>query len=223
MGDARAIVTAAKEGDLEEVRRLVQQDRGLLEAIEGYTPLTAAAWGGHVEVIQYLLEEGAQVNLQDVEEFSALICACHNGQIEAIHLLLAHGADTAITDYMGSTPLMTASEEGHTDVVAVLLAHGCGDVDRERPSDDRTALHCACLSGHMRVVRALLGAGADPHVVEGEEGLTPLAMAVQMGREECVAILQVRGCGIWHVADASILMLGPMGVVQGGSAVASSG
>jgi ankyrin repeat protein len=89
---------------------------------------------------------------------------------------------------------MTASEVGHTDVVAVLLAHGCGDVDRERPSNGRRALHYACLNGHAGVAMALLGAGADPHVVI-YRGETPLALAVRNGEEECVAILQVR-CGV---------------------------
>jgi uncharacterized protein len=196
MGDARAVVTAAHDGNLEAVRRLVQRDRGLLEAIGqnwGFTPLTVAAWGGHVEVIRYLVGEGAQVDLQDGAGFSALGCACHNGHIEATRLLLSRGADPAITIDGGKTPLMTASEHGHTDVVAVLLAQGCGDVDRQRSLNGWTALHYACKEGHVGVAMALLGAGADPHVVEDEEGLTPLDMAVQKGGEECVAILQVRG------------------------------
>jgi ankyrin repeat protein len=194
MGDAQAIVDAAHDGDLEAVRRLVQQDRGLLEAIGqngGYTPLTAAAWGGHVEVIQYLLEEGAQVNLQDEAFYSALGCACEKGHTEAAHVLLAHGADPAMAS--NSIPLMTASAHGHTDVVALLLARGCGDVDRQRSPKGWTALHYACKEGHVGVAMALLGAGADPHVVD-YGGETPLAMAVQRGREECVAILQVRCC-----------------------------
>jgi ankyrin repeat protein len=86
MGDARAIVDAAHKGDLEEVRRLVQQDRGLLDVDHGwqgdsYTPLTAAAWAGRVEVMRYLLEEGAQVNLRDEDGSSALECACYNGTL----------------------------------------------------------------------------------------------------------------------------------------------
>jgi dihydrodipicolinate synthase/N-acetylneuraminate lyase len=53
MADARAIVTAAERGDLEEVRRLVQQTHQLLDA-EWYnhTPLTAAAGTGRVEVVR---------------------------------------------------------------------------------------------------------------------------------------------------------------------------
>jgi uncharacterized protein len=213
MGDARAIVDVAHDGDQEEVRRLVQQDRGLLDANDNhFTPLTAAAWGGHVELIGYLLGEGAQVDLQDEADFSPLGCACEKGHTEAAHVLLAHGADPANTSNGGSTPLMIASEHGHTDVVAVLLAHGCGDVDRQHPPNGGTALHYACLNGRAGAAMALLGAGADPHVVN-HHGETPLDMAVQRGREECVAILQVRCCGIWHVVDASILVLGPTGSV----------
>jgi ankyrin repeat protein len=195
MGDPKAIVEAAHNGDLEEVRRLVQQDRGLLDANHGwhgYTPLTAAAWGGHVEVVRYLLEEGAQVDLHDERGFSALGCACKNGHTEATRLLLAHGADPAMASDWGSTPLMLASEYGHADVVAVLLAHGCGDVDQQQSPNGWRALHYACSGGHAGVAMALLGAGADPHVVY--HGETPLAMAVQNGREDCVAILQVRCC-----------------------------
>jgi ankyrin repeat protein len=192
MGEPKAIVDAAEDGDLEEVRRLVQQDRGLLDANDNHsTPLTAAAWGGHVEVMRFLLEEGAQVDLQDPVDFSALGCACEKGHTEAIHLLLAHGADPAIAMGGGATPLFLASGQGHTDVVAVLLAHGCGDVDQESPFNGWRALHYACDEGHAGVSMALLGAGADPHEVE-DHGETPLAMAVQRGREECVAILQVR-------------------------------
>jgi ankyrin repeat protein len=41
------------------------------------------------------------------------------------------------------------------------------------------------------VVRALLGAGADPHVVD-RDGETPLAMALRRAETECVSELRVR-------------------------------
>jgi hypothetical protein len=50
----RAIVDAASEGDLEEVRRLVQQDRRLLDVTWAtkQSPLTAAAELGHIAVVR---------------------------------------------------------------------------------------------------------------------------------------------------------------------------
>jgi ankyrin repeat protein len=193
MADARAIIRAAYHGTLEEVRRLVQQDQGLLDADDGEsTPLTAASGEGRVEVLRYLLGEGAQVNLRNPRDWTALERACYHGRREAVYVLLAHGADAAAADQNGWTPLMVASENGHTDVVALLLAHGCGDIDRRSREMLWTALHHVPSDGPPGVVRALLGAGADPHVVDGD-GETPLAMALRRDDQEYVAVLQVRG------------------------------
>jgi ankyrin repeat protein len=40
------------------------------------------------------------------------------------------------------------------------------------------------------VARALLGAGADPHIVD-RDGQMSLAIAVEEGHAECVAVLEV--------------------------------
>jgi ankyrin repeat protein len=63
---------------------------------------------------------------------------------------------------------MLACKPGHTDIVALLLAHGCGDIDRRHVLGGWTALHQASRwgLGHADVMRELLGAGADPHVVD---------------------------------------------------------
>jgi ankyrin repeat protein len=85
---------------------------------------------------------------------------------------------------------MEASGDGHTDVVALLLAHGCGNIDH-RDLEGWTALHHACRGGRAGVARALLVAGADPHVVD-RLGETPLAAAVGLAQPGCVAELGVR-------------------------------
>jgi hypothetical protein len=69
MADARAIIRGAQHGTLEEVRRLVQQDQGLLDADDGeFTPLTVASGEGCVEVLRYLLGEGGQVKTCGIPE-----------------------------------------------------------------------------------------------------------------------------------------------------------
>jgi ankyrin repeat protein len=187
---APPFIQAAEDGDLEEVRRLVQQDHQLLDAVWRYrTPLTAAAWKGRVEVVRYLLDEGADINLRLAGFHSPLIMACGHGHVEVAALLLARCADTGPSND-GWTPLMAASSGGHTDVVELLLAHGRGDIDQQFPETRQTALHWACFYARAGVVEVLLGAGADPHVVD-RGGYTPLSEAVERGHVECVALLEV--------------------------------
>jgi ankyrin repeat protein len=164
--DIEAIVDAAGDGNLEEVRRLVQQNLMLLDAEWKSTssPLIAAAVEGHLEVVRYLLDEGADINLWTSWYGTAIIAACSNGRLEVAALLLASGADAA-PDRHGWTPLMAASGKVHTDIVELLLAHGCGDVDAQG-FNGYVALHYACTNGGAGVLRALLGAGADPHLVD---------------------------------------------------------
>jgi ankyrin repeat protein len=194
--DKKAVVEAAERGDLDEVRRLVQQDRGLLVAMCGtydwayMSPLSAAAKEGRLEVVRYLLDEGADINLRPPSGYTAVGLACIMGRVEAAALLLARGADISPLAH-GWIPLMGASRSGHADVVELLLAHGCSDIDRYWHSTGQTALHIACSCGRAEILGLLLGAGADPHLVERREGRTPLAIAVAEGKDDCVALLQV--------------------------------
>jgi ankyrin repeat protein len=145
MADASAIIRAAKSGTLEEVRRLVQQDRGLMDAeYDEFTPLTAAAGKRDLNVLRYLLGEGAQVNLRDPRYWTTLDVACLLGHLGTVSLLLANGAAEPVYGY---TPLMRASEQAYADIVALLLAHGCGDIDQQHRTTCATALHYACKRG----------------------------------------------------------------------------
>jgi uncharacterized protein len=190
-GDAHlhAILSAVKRGDLDEVRRLVQQDRQLLDAdYHGATPLKAAASAGRLKVVRYLLDEAAEINRRPGGTISALETACLTGRWEVVVLLLARGADISPSD-CGYTPLHMASPRGHADVCSILLAHGCGDVNHQ-DSHGITALHLASAYGHVDVMMVLRGAGADPLMVD-QEGDTPLSFAVMRGHAACVALLQV--------------------------------
>lgn len=65
----------------------------------GQTALMLAVSHGRMEMVQSLLEQGAQVNLQDDEGSTALMCASEHGHLELVKLLLQQpDCDATLTD-----------------------------------------------------------------------------------------------------------------------------
>jgi ankyrin repeat protein len=167
-----AMFDAIEEDNVEEVKKLLDQDRGLLEARTGEesefelgsTPLIVAAAFGHVQIVTLLLERGAEVGARDDLGVTAILAAASCGHEEIVALLLRHGADGLVRCHGGVTPLQSASRYGQLGVVRLLLQHLNGRGIDDADQAEATALWSACRWGHTEVVRALLMTGADPTI-----------------------------------------------------------
>ena len=126
---------------------------------EPASALYYASFGGLVNVVQYLLSRGADVNAQGRNYGNALSAASNAGHTPIVQLLLEKGADVKAKDEYGETPLWRAAAYGHEAVVQLLLEKGA-DVEGK---DDygRTPLWRAAVNGHEAVFRLLLKKGAD--------------------------------------------------------------
>ena len=89
----------------------------------GGTALMLAAARNHVEMVEFLLAKGADLNLTDQGGGTALIYASWKGNAEIVRVLLDHGADPAASTRDGRTALSVARKEGHPLVVALLEGH----------------------------------------------------------------------------------------------------
>jgi uncharacterized protein len=204
---------AAAAGDLAEVKRLVRQEPGLLNAEygdSGMTPLMLASEKGHLEVVRWLVDKGAALNEQQMFGGTALGMASYCGHPSVVKLLLDRGADPTLTYIGGSTPLMGAASGAHLEIVRLLLRNPIAKETIDFVDDNgHTALYRVCHSGRAGpgagVVKALLEGGADP-TIAANDGTTPMAIAKQVadprritgvsaeGRLECVAELEVSCC-----------------------------
>ena len=72
-----------------------------------------AARNGHIEIVKYLIENGADAN-------TALIEAAREGHIEIAKHLIENGADINAVDVLGRTALELATKRGHTETVKLL-------------------------------------------------------------------------------------------------------
>lgn len=63
------------------------------------TALMLAVSHGNIEMVQMLLEAGAEINIQDEDGSTALMCAAEHGRIDIIKILLAQlDCDSSIQD-----------------------------------------------------------------------------------------------------------------------------
>ncbi|ROT82024.1 Ankyrin repeat and SOCS box protein 2 [Penaeus vannamei] len=115
--------------------------------------LHEAAEEGREEVVEILVEAGADVNAKGSEGRTPLHEASSSGQEGVAEILTANGADLNAKTDDGSTPLYLASLNGHVAVVETLARKGA-DLD-EKKSEGFAPLHRAAQYGHVEVIKLL--------------------------------------------------------------------
>lgn len=177
-----------------------QEIAGENPQVMGMSPLTASAYFGTAEMVQYLLDHGAAVNAADGSGMTPLHIAVTREDQKMIAALIRRGADvnrstlpsTPASDDPG-TPLMLAAntEPGNGVIAAKLLAYGArvDAVSRE----GETAVSRAQKRGQTPVVNALIAAGARPESRQRGAGATPAGAPprdVRAAVEKSLGLLQ---------------------------------
>jgi ankyrin repeat protein len=194
---------AVMAGDVAEVRRRLADGVNPGARHIGWsgmpTPLLAASFKGHVEIVQALLEQQRQqrVNLEarTIQGRTALHHAADQDHAAIVDLLCEAGARRDVQDFRGQTPLHVASWQGHLASVEALVAASASLELRDINGD--TALAIAATEPVPSVVQCLLAASADREA-ENTHGQTPLIRAAMDGQAEIVAILLSAGAAVDH-------------------------
>ncbi|MBK5912127.1 hypothetical protein CCR85_11575 [Rhodothalassium salexigens] len=126
---------------------------------EGVPVLVMAADNGSLKMTEFLLENGANVNIKDRQSGeTALMHFTRRGHLAGVETMLKAGADPDVTDRNGETALMKAARLRRFRVVEALLDAGA-DVDKTDYTG-RTALAYAEENRARNISRALMDAGA---------------------------------------------------------------
>ena len=156
---------SASNGDLSAIKALHAKDHTIINRKSPEDMRTAAmlaARRGHLPVVRFLIENRADVNLQDKFGVTALSLACFWNRRPVVHALLDARADPNVEEVApglspGKTALMAALEKDHADIVSDLLHHDrslCRHVRPVEEEDDprRTPLDYA---GPLSTLRLL--------------------------------------------------------------------
>jgi ankyrin repeat protein len=135
--------------------------------LPGELPLVLAAADGDVELIQRILDNGADPNELDYAGESAFMAAAESGQYEAMLVLYEAGGDPSkLTGHGDSVLTLVANGTGDVEVAQWLLDHG---VDPCIPPSDwlreivrrDTTIEIATRYGHDDLVVLLEQAATD--------------------------------------------------------------
>lgn len=117
---------ACKKGDIESVRWLIFQNMELVNkrANNGDSPIIKAALNGHLELCEYLLVNGADINDSNSHGWTALHYAANNGYKDICEFLIQNGADINAKSKYGKRPLGLSMSFNHVDVTEYLQSKG---------------------------------------------------------------------------------------------------
>lgn len=145
---------AAYMGDLDHVKKLIHERKKKTYYYE--VPVFSAARGGHLEVVQWLVEN--ELNNKSLSRYyiSPLFDAAESGNLELVKWLIEHGAVTKTEkdsfrseDYV----ILHAAESGNLELVQWLNENG-EDINVNRSGE--TIVHYAAQSGNLELVQWLV-------------------------------------------------------------------
>ncbi len=111
-------------GNERAVKRLARKvdDLNAKEEASRTTLLILAAINGYANIVETLIDAGADVDVRGDDGATALLVAAFFGRADAVEVLLKHGADTSISNNEGITPLAAAQADmSVVDYIAGML------------------------------------------------------------------------------------------------------
>lgn len=188
-----ALLRAAQSGDADRAALALRAgaDIEVRDEMER-TSLLLAVTEGQVDVARMLVAMGADADALDHQHDTPWLVTGVTGSVPMLEALLPADPDFSILNRYGGTSVIPASERGHVDYVRRVVETGM-DLDHVNRLG-WTALLEAVVFGdggpdHQEIVRALLAAGADPSIRDGD-GVTALEHARNRGHTEMARLLE---------------------------------
>jgi len=204
-----SLLLASRNGSVEDILELLNQVdvdincKGKHKSNLGWSPLHLCAYFGHKDVVEVLLQNGANVNVINGMGDTPLHRAAFTGRTDVVLTLLRYNADVSVINGEGRTPLqMTDNHEVKSLIAAaeksqqlsrneaLLQATTEGDLEHVKklmtsstpPNINcqnllgNSALHCAAYRGHKEIAVLLLQNGIDS-TIKNNRGLSALEVS----------------------------------------------
>jgi len=156
----RALLAAAKEGDLPKLQELLDSlgdDEDVVNWGDPddylHNPFIWASYKGHLEAVKLLVAQPkVDLNRGSQSGQTGLICASKKGHTDIVKLLVnTPGVDVNLAHNAGDTPLHWAAKEGFSDCVRALLTSPSIDMHRKNNAG-QTPIDVAPADSEVKVI-----------------------------------------------------------------------
>jgi ankyrin repeat protein/beta-lactamase regulating signal transducer with metallopeptidase domain len=200
---------AASQGDIEKVKSLIEKGINVnTKDKEGYTAIYDAAARGHKDVVEFLINKGADINIRvDIDAknsglWTPLQTAVRHNQASVVELLISKGASVNTKDKWGFSPLHTAAKHGYTGVAEHLIDKGA-DLNAKN-NNGETPLHIAARRNNKLAAELLITKDANINA-KNKWNRTPMEIALDQGHRQIVELLHKHGARVLTSEGATAL------------------
>lgn len=180
---------ATSNGNIDIIRILLEEYKFDIETLDNNkcSALMYACSYTKSDVIQFLLEKGANVNAEDCKRRNGAHFASGKGDLNNLEILHKFNCNLWKLNQDSNYPLHEAAYKGHFDVLEFLInnlnqENNYHSIINHKNSNGQTALHLATVKDNVKICSILLDHGADPNIqlrVINGKSMTALDLATK--------------------------------------------
>ena len=186
------LIVATSRGELDIVKELLKHPNIKVDITlkNGYTALIAASYIGNKNIVNELINAGANVNIRTDTGFTALIEGARSKNIDIVNSLITAGADPNLQEYkIGLTALMYLADFENINIAKLLLDNNANP--NIKTYKGYSALIRAIIKNNTNFIKLLLQRDdIDINSVMRLGGeYTPLMVAAELGNLNIIKML----------------------------------
>jgi ankyrin repeat protein len=191
----------AYDGELNKVKESIERlGTPNIRTPEKWTPLMTASENGHMKIVQYLIENGAHLDLRNELGDTALMRATSNNQPEIVEYLIKSGASKLLRNKKGYTPFLKACEKGNLKLIKLLYNSKTDLTIQTQNSDKLFPLHLLSYSKSPEdSLKFMLEEGVDLNSKD-ENGRTALMHFIMNKKTNLAKLLIEKGASIYEIS-----------------------
>lgn len=180
------LLKAIETNDKASVKRLISEG-AKVNGFKGFTTQPVIYAQNDKEMIQILVDAGADINSEDYVEGSLLYKHAEKADIDFLKFLIDLGAKPGLCKH--KCPVINlATNDKHYDKIKLLIENGA-NLKFKDSINKQTALHLAAKFGAVKNIKLLIENGADIRE-KCKLNQTPLRYAKHGNSKEAVAIIE---------------------------------